>query len=151
VIASSGAPNLLTGSAQLSTAGHIGGFVIFRHNNQEAVVPLESRNADGYIIAFDNTGGTATGIAVNAVSKSQVKIPVIVRDGTGAQIATDTLTLAANGHLAFTLATDKYPATANIRGTIEFDTPAGAQIGALGIRIPSGDAHAYTTLPALAK
>ncbi len=30
-------------------------------------------------------------------------------------------------------------------------TPAGAQIGALGIRIPTGAAHTYTTLPALAK
>ena len=151
MIASSGTPNLLTGSAQLSTAGHVSGFVIFRHNNQEAVVPLESRNAGGYIIAFDNTGGTATGIAVNAVSKGQVNIPVTIRDDTGAQIATDTLNLAANGHLAFTLATQKYPVTANIRGTIEFDTPAGAQIGVLGIRIPTGAAHAYTTLPALAK
>src|SRR6185295_17774297 len=138
VIASSGAPNLLTGSAQLTTAGHVGGFVIFRHNNQEAVVPLESRNAGGYIIAFDNTGETATGIAVNVVSKAQVSIPVIVRDDTGAQIATDTLSLAANGHLAFTLGTQKYPATAKIRGTIEFDAPAGAQIGALGIRMPIG-------------
>ncbi len=70
-------------------------------------------------------------------------------DGSGAVIATDAISLAANGHLAFTLATDKYPATANIRGTIEFDTPAGTQIGALGIRIPV--AHTFTTLPALAK
>jgi len=46
---------------------------------------------------------------------------------------------------------DRYPATANIRGTIEFGTPAGAQIGALGIRIPNVAAHTYTTLPALAK
>jgi hypothetical protein len=80
-----------------------------------------------------------------------VNIPVTVRDDTGAQIATDTLQLAANGHLAFTLATQKYPGTANIRGTIEFDTPSGAQIGVLGIRMPTGAAHAYTTLPALAK
>ena len=146
-----GRPQLLTGSAQLTTNGHVSGFVIFRHNDQEAVVPLESRNASAYIIAFDNTGGTATGIAVNAVSTGPVNIPVTVRDDTGAQIATDTLNLARNGHLAFTLATQKYPATANIRGTIEFDTPAGAQIGALGIRMPTGAAHAYTTLPALAK
>jgi hypothetical protein len=125
--------------------------VIFRHNNQEAVVPLESRNAGGYFIAFDNTGGTATGIAVNAVSAGPVNIPVKVRDDTGALIATDTLALAANGHLAFTLGTQKYPATANIRGTIEFDAPAGVQMGALGIRVSSGAAHAYTTLPALAK
>jgi hypothetical protein len=142
---------LLTGSAQLSTTGNVSGFVIFRHNGQEAVVPLESRNANAYILAFDNTNGTATGVAVNAVSTGQVNIPVVVRDDTGAQIATDTIALAANGHYAFTLWTDRYPATANIRGTIEFDTPAGAQIGALGIRIPAGAAHTYTTLPALAK
>ena len=152
VIVSGGVtPQLLTGSAQLTTAGHISGFVIFRHNNQEAVVPLESRNASGYIIAFDNTSGTATGIAVNAVSAGQVNIPVTVRDSTGATIATDTLTLNANGHTQFTLGIDKYPAALTIRGTIEFDTPAGAQIGALGIRIPNVPAHTYTTLPALAK
>jgi hypothetical protein len=150
-IVSSGAPQLLTGSAQLTTAGHISGFVIFRHNNQEAVVPLESRNAGGYIIAFDNTNGTATGIAVNAVSAGQVNIPVTVRDSTGATIASDTIALNANGHYAFTLVTDRYPAAADLRGTIEFDTPAGAQIGALGIRIPAVAAHTYTTLPALAK
>ncbi len=80
-----------------------------------------------------------------------MNIPVIVRNSAGTQIATDTLTLAANGHYAFTLVTDKYPATANIRGTIEFDSPASAQIGALGIRIPAGAAHTYTTLPALGK
>ncbi len=151
VIVSTGAPTLLTGSAQLTTAGHVSGFVIFRHNSQEAIVPLESRNANGYVIAFDNTNGTATGIAVNAVSTGQVNIPVTVRDSTGATLATDTITLSPNGHYAFTLVTDRYPAAANIFGTIEFDTPAGAQIGALGIRIPTGTAHTYTTLPALAK
>jgi virginiamycin B lyase len=148
LVQSSGAPQLLTGSAQLNTDGNVSGFVIFRHNNQEAVVPLESRNAAAYILAFDNTNGTATGIAINSVSAQGVNIPVIVRDELGDQIATDTVPLAANGHLAFTLAVDKYPATANIRGTIEFDKPANGQIGAVGIRIPSS--HTYTTLPALA-
>jgi hypothetical protein len=151
VIVSSGATNLLTGSAQLTTTGNISGFVIFRHNNQEAVVPLESRNANGYIIAFDNTNGTATGIAVNAVSTGQVSIPVTIRDSAGATIGIDNLTLNANGHTQFTLGTDKYLSAANMRGTIEFDTPIGAQISALGIRIPAGAAHTYTTLPALAK
>jgi hypothetical protein len=152
IIVSSGTPQLLvTGSAQLSSTGNVSGFVIFRHGGQEAVVPLESRNANGYIIAFDNTSGTFTGIALNSVSALPANVPVIIRDDTGAQIGTDTLTLAANGHLAFTLVTDKYPQTANIRGTIEFDKPAGATIGALGIRIPPGALTTYTTLPALAK
>jgi hypothetical protein len=125
--------------------------VIFRHNGQEAVVPLESHNANGYILAFDNTNGTATGVASNAVSGQQVNVPVTVRDATGATIATDTITLAANGHYTFTLGTDRYPATLAIRGTVEFDAPANAQIGALGIRIPNVAAHTYITLPALAK
>ena len=125
--------------------------MIFRYslNGQEAVVPLESRNASGYLLAFDHTAGTATGVAINTVSAQAVNIPVIVRDDTGTQIVSDTLNLAANGHLAFTLAVDKYPATAGGRGTIEFDTPAGTQIGALGIRIPL--APTFTTLPALVK
>ncbi len=147
--ASNPAPTI--GSAQLTTDGNVGGFVIFRYNpnGQEAVVPLENRNASAYILAFDNTAKTSTGIAINSVSTQTVNVPVVVRDDTGKQIATDTIALAANGHLAFTLGIDKYPGANGIRGTIEFDTPSGAQIGALGIRIPV--AHTFTTLPALVR
>ena len=99
-------------------------------------------------MAFDNTAATATGVAINTVSAQAVNIPVIVRDDTGTQIVSDTLNLAANG-LAFTVAVDKYPATAGGPGTIEFDTPAGAQIGGLGIRIPL--AHNFNTFSALVK
>ena len=151
IIVSNSAVNLLTGSAQLTTLGNISGFVIFRHNNQEAVVPLESRNAQGYVIAFDNTNGTATGIAVNAVSGESVSVPVTIHDSTGAPIGSDSINLNPNGHLQFTLVTDRYLQTANIRGTIEFDTPFNSHIGVVGIRIPAGAAHTYTTLPALAK
>jgi hypothetical protein len=145
-------PAPTVGSAQLTTNGNVGGFVIFRYNldGQEAVVPLENRNANGYILAFDNTGDISTGVAINSVATQVVNIPVTVRDAAGTQIASDTITLSPNGHLSFTLGSGKYPAAAGIRGTIEFDTPANAQIGALGIRIPAA-AHTFTTLPALAK
>ena len=142
-------PSPTVGSAQLTTNGHVGGFVIFHFSNgQEAVVPLESRQTSGYIVAFDNTAGTATGIAINSVSTQALNVPVIVRNDAGVRIATDTLNLAANGHLAFALG-DKYSAAATIRGTIEFDTPPGGQIGVLGIRTPV--AHTFTTLPALTR
>jgi hypothetical protein len=145
-------PAPTVGSAQLTTNGNVGGFVIFRYNvdGQEAVVPIESRNANAYILAFDNTGDISTGIAINSVAAQSVNIPVMVRDAAGTQIATDTIALSPNGHLSFTLGSGKYPATAGIRGTLEFDTPANAQIGVLGIRIPAA-AHTFTTLPALAK
>ena len=71
----------LSDPLQLSTTGNVGGFVIFRcnPNGQEAVVPLESRTANGYLLAFDNTGGTATRVAINSVSTQAVNIPVVVR------------------------------------------------------------------------
>jgi sugar lactone lactonase YvrE len=144
-------PTPTVGAAQLTTNGNVSGFVIFRYtlNGQEAVVPLESRNSKSYVLAFDNTSSTATGVAINNVSSQAVNVSVVVRDDAGNQIATDTLNLAGNAHQAFTLVSDKYPGTANIRGTIEFDTPNPGQIGALGIRIPI--AHTFTTLPALVK
>jgi hypothetical protein len=160
LVQSAGAANLLTGSAQLSTTGHVSGFAVFRHNGQEAVVPLESRNASAYVLPFDNTSGIATGVAINNVSGSAqpVNIPVVIRDDSGSQLALDALPLAANGNFAgdlaqfsSTLGKILFPETANIRGTIEFDAPVGVQIGVIGIRTPSSPAPTYTSVPAFAK
>ena len=149
-------PAPTVGSAQLTTDIDVTAFVIYRYapntnapNPQEAAVPFETRTASAYILAFDNTAGTATGVAVNSVSSQAVNVPVVIRDEAGNLLATDVLKLTANGHASFTLVTDRYPETANIRGTIEFDTPSGGQIGALAFRIPT--THTFTTLPALTK
>jgi len=141
---------LLTGSAQLTTSDNVSGYAIFRYNpnGQEAVVPLETRNASAYLLAFDNTNGTATGVAISAVSIQAVNVPVIIRDDTGAQIGTGSIPLAANGHTSFMLAS-QFPVTAGIRGTVEFDAPLDAHISVLGIRSPP--ALTFTTLPPLAK
>src|SRR6185503_14657442 len=96
-------------------------------NGQEAVVPLENRNAGSYLLAFDNTGGISTGVAVSNTSWQVVSVPVIIRDDSGAQIGTSAIPLAANGHGAFVLAS-QFPQTEGIRGTLEFTTPAAAQI-----------------------
>ncbi len=175
VVQSGGAPTLLTGSAQLTTSGNISGFVIFRYNptGQEAVVPLESRNAAAYLLPFDNTTSTATGISVNnvaapatfaspnagpinTIAPQTVVVPVVVRDDMGNVLGQHTLTMAANGEFAGDLAQQSaalgavlFPETANIRGTLEFDAPSGAQIGVIGIRTPP--TNTYTTLPALVK
>jgi virginiamycin B lyase len=145
--------SLLTGSAQLTTTGNISGYAIFRYNpnGQEAVVPMETRNASSYLLAFDNTNGTTTGVALSDVSlqpsATRLSVPVILRDDTGTQIGTASIPLAANGHSSQMLTT-LFPASAGIRGTVEFDTPTGAQISVLGIRSPP--TLTFTTLPALA-
>ena len=138
------------GSAQLFSDGNIGGFVIFRYepSGQEAVVPMETRNASAYILAFDNTGGIATGVAVSSVSPQAINVPVVIRDDSGAQIGTGTIPLAANGHSAFVLAA-QFPVTEGKRGILEFITPPGSQISALGLRTPP--ARTFTTLPTLTR
>jgi len=135
-----------TGSAQLTTTGNVSGFGIFRYepNGQEAVVPLENRNARSYILTFDNTAGISTGVAVSNSSLQPVNVQVIIRDDSGAQIGNSAIPLAANGHGAFVLA-NQFPVTEGIRGTLEFAAPAGAQISILGIRSPP--THTFTTLP----
>jgi hypothetical protein len=121
-------------------------------------VPIESRNATGYLLAFDNTSSIATSISVNNVTSGtqQVSIPVVVRDDSGNLLGQHNLLLAPNGEFSgvlaqysATLGAVLFPETANIRGTVEFDTPAGAQIGALGVRTPP--TRTYTTLPSLVK
>ncbi|HSR05928.1 MAG TPA: NF038122 family metalloprotease [Bryobacteraceae bacterium] len=62
-------PPVEVGSAQLAAAGAVDGFAIFHliPGAQEAVVPLETRNASSYLLAFDNTGGVLLGVAVENV------------------------------------------------------------------------------------
>jgi hypothetical protein len=146
-----------TGSSQLLTSGNIGGFAIFTNtpSGQAAVVPLETRNASSYLLAFDNTGAVATGLAIANVAASAAGVGVIIRDDTGAQIGTGTINLLADGHNSFMLtdATQGFPVTANKRGTVEFDTPSGGQISVLGLRanaIPNSTGFAITTIPTLA-
>ena len=151
VIESQGPDSALTlGSAELFTDGNIGGFIIFRYNptGQEAAVPLEVQNAAIYTLSFDNTGGLGTGVAVANVSNQAASVQATVRDDTGAVLATDSIKLAGSGHLSFALA-DRYAATAQHRGTIEFQTPANGQISVLAIR--AATSGAYTTIPAVAR
>jgi hypothetical protein len=140
----------LVGSAQLTTDGNVSGFAIFHYKptGQEAVVPLETRNSSAYVLAFDYTNGAATGLALANVSSQAANVPVIIRDDTGATLGTATIDLAALGHTSFMLATG-YPFVTGKRGTVEFDTPAGTQICALGIRATA--AGALTTIPVLVK
>ena len=136
-----------SGWSQLLTTGNISGFGIFSNTtyNWNAVVPLETRNASSYILAFDNTGVLATGVAVANLATQAANVPVVIRDDTGASIGTAQIALAAQGHTSFML-NQQYSATTGKRGTIEFDTPPGGQISALGLR---ANGPALTTLPVL--
>ena len=151
IVTSTADPQIsVEGSAQLTTTGNIGGFAIFRYNpaGQEAVVPLETRNAEAFLLAFDNTNGLATGLALANVSNQAINVPVVLTDDTGANLGTATISLPAHGHTSFMLA-GTYPAVAGKRGTVEFDTPPGGQISVMGLR--ATPSFAVTTIPVLTK
>ena len=135
------------GSAQLRGAAGIGGFEVFSNlsSGQQAVVPLETRNAASYILPFDNTGVLGTGLAIANISSSKTAVNVVIRDDTGTTIGTKVEALEPLGHDSFMLT--NYEQTAARRGTVEFDPPSGAQISVLGLRV---NGNAFTTLPVLA-
>jgi hypothetical protein len=138
----------LTGWAQLESDGNVSGFGIFSNSSQgwNAVVPLETRNASSYILAFDNTGQLATGVAIANVNAQAADVSVIIRDDTGEKIGTATISLVAQGHTSFML-NQINSTTAGKRGSVEFDTLPGGQISVVGLRANRG---ALTTLPLLA-
>jgi hypothetical protein len=139
-----------TGWAQLISSGNVSGHAVFAQSVgsglQEAVVQIETHNPAAFVLPFDNTAGYDTGVAVANISTSAANVKVIVRDGTGATLQTQTLTLPAQGQTSFNLAS-RYSQTVKKLGTVEFDTPAGGQISVLGLRFnPTG---AFSTVPPL--
>ena len=70
-------PPVLVGSANLTATGPVDGFAIFHQivTTQEAVVPMETRNARSYLLAFDNTSGLVLGVALVNVSAQTLSFP----------------------------------------------------------------------------
>ena len=112
-------------------------------------MPLESRRASTYLLAFDNTGGIATGVAVNSVSSQPLTVSV---GDSRRHRSADRHWLPSFWPPTVTArlcSPSQFPVTASIRGTVEFDTPLGGQVSALGIRASS--VHTFTTLPTISE
>jgi hypothetical protein len=147
---SAGGAGIRTGSAQLTTNGTISGFAVLRsiRNKQEAAVPLETRNAKTYILAFDNTDGLQTGVGMVNIEGQSTNVSVIIRDSGGSTIGMGSITLPGQGHLSFNLA-DRFPVTIGGLGTIEFSTDAFGRLAVLGLRFSRS--NAFTTIPVIAR
>ena len=149
-IAGSTSAPVQIGSAHLASSPGVSGFIRYSYapSGQDAIVPLETRQAASYVFPFDDTGGAATGVAVANSSATAATIPVIIYDQTGAQIASDAVTLPAHGQTAFVLGA-RIAAAVNSRGSARFNTPAGGAISVLGLRFPSSGA--FTSIPVIAQ
>ena len=154
VIQTAGLSNpLVEGWAALLSDGDVTGFGVFTDNvttaqQQQAVVPLQSTNLPAYLLWFDNTNGYSTGVALANISTEAATTTLVIRDDTGKLLSTNTIQLSPLGHTSFSLA-GSYPATAKLRGTLEFDALADSQIAVLGLAF--NPANAFTSIPAVTK
>jgi hypothetical protein len=144
-------PATQVGWAQLVSDGSVSGFAIFGtksgNYDQDAVVPLETREAGAYVLWFDNTGGMVVGVALANLTTQPVSVTATIRDEGGSVIGTGAIDLPAQGHTSFELPA-RLAATAQRRGTVEFRTSANGQISVLGLRF---NPLAFTTIPVTAK
>ena len=140
----------ISGSAVVQTTSNVLGYEVFRWSSfgQEASVPIETRTASSYVLAFDNTNGLTTGVAASVISANPVSIPVTISDDKGNILQRSTIALQGHGHVSFLLSSN-FPVTANGRGTVEFANPTGAQVAVIGLRAKADGT--LTTIPTLAK
>jgi hypothetical protein len=142
-----------TGWAQVLANGAVDGFAAFRLTtssiDNQALVPLEKRNASAYLLAFDNTAGFVAGVALANTSSQGGSVGISIRDDAGTPVFSSTIALGAMAHTSFVLPAS-YGFTAGKRGTIEFDPPTGMQLSTLGIQFNTVT-NGFSTIPALTR
>jgi hypothetical protein len=125
----------VTGWASFSSSGgEIGAQVVYRYiTGQEATALAETTSSTRFYLAFDNTNGNVTGVALVNPQSTAVTVTVQFRDPSGNPISSDQFTMAPLEHTSFIL-TDKYPALASQLGTALFTTTStDTAIAAVGI------------------
>ncbi len=144
----------LVGWAELSSSGEVVGFELLRSKiapdaEAEASVPLDQRSGTAFVLAFDDSPGFRTGVAIaNRSPESAADWVMTVRDESGNSITSGSLSLPARGHTSFE-ASERFPEILGRKGTIELRNNLGGNLSILGIRFsPSGS---FTSVPVIAK
>jgi hypothetical protein len=124
------------------------GFAIFRQTvpngrSSEGTVPLQTQFPSTITMAYDDTAGFATGVAlVNLSNFTPTTIAATIWDDSGTQLGTEYLTIPLGGHTSFVLS-DQFVQTAERRGIVQFQCLCG--FTGLGLRFsPFGT---FTSLP----
>jgi hypothetical protein len=142
VLQTTGGPGLRQGWAYLDTTQSVGAQAIFKSHvagraDYEAAVPID-QGSTSIVIAFDNSGGYFTGVAIaNTGNSFAANVTVTFRNPQGVQIGSGIFALPISGHTSLLL-NQSYPFTAGLTGTVEFTSDNGSIVG-LGLRFnPTG-------------
>ena len=122
-------------------ANRLSGLAVFRQTvpsgastvSSEAVVDLLRATDGRFVLLFDNQAGFATtAMFANPDPLNTLTIQADLRDEQATTIGTGSIVLAPLGHTAFVL-TDRFPSTANRRGSIRLTASPQTFVG-LGLR-----------------
>ena len=134
---STGALDVGWASVTLGTTNNrITGFAIFRYRtagapDSEAIVNLGNTSDQNLVMLYDQTSGFSTGLALVNPGAAPITLSAAIRDVSGTTIGTGTITLPPFSHQA-SFISERFPITANRRGSIVIDGTAGFSI--LGLR-----------------
>ncbi len=139
-----------TGWAAVQATGSLAGNAIFRLRqsgsaDSEGTTPLETTEASSISFTFDNTSGFQTAVALANLGTTDSVVTANFRDENGIALGSSQFTLSGSGHTSF-FVNGKFSATAGRRGTIEFQSAAGAVTG-VGLRF--SPALTFTSVPIL--
>jgi hypothetical protein len=145
------------GWADVLGNGSLSGFAVFSNGTTEAAVPLQTQIGTSFRLAFDNTNGASTGVALVNLAGAPANLTATVWDQNGNQLAALPVALTQNdangdGHDSFMLPA-RLAVTAGIRGIVQFQgnpgspfAPAG-QVTGLGLRAEASGL--FTSLPTI--
>lgn len=95
-----------------------------------------------FLLLYDHTEGRKVGVALaNADHTSSASVAARIWDDSWTPLGAEEIPLPASGHASFLLA-DRFPVTADKRGTIEFRGASGERISGLAFHFDS-DGHFY--------
>jgi hypothetical protein len=141
------APSLSVGSVEVLATAPVTGYAIFRMSTEgdrsiEGTAVLDTVSYGNLTLAYDNTIGFVTGLAIANPAMSSVDIRVAIADASGNVVRRDLIHVPGHGHMAMNVA-EQYKEAQNRRGTITLSAAGSAS--ALGLRFSSGGA--FTSLP----
>jgi hypothetical protein len=115
--------------------------------NLEFTIPLAPLNENRFTLAFDNSNGYDTGVALVNSSQFSATVNIEVTDQYGNVLATDQVSIPPLGRVVNTSLSTQYPPLGGTVGSIFFSTDPSLAVTGMGIRFGPNDQSWTTVIP----
>ena len=116
--------SIAVGWADIQATGPLSGFETFGIGSQEGSLVLDTRLSNSLLLAYDNTNGYQTAVALANQTATAQNVTATVFDASGAQLSSSQISLPPMGHLSFFVPA-QFSKAANQLGIIQFQSAGG--------------------------